>query len=371
MRRRSVITLTEDHKRIIWALRTHGPMSRTALAARLGLHNGAMTRLARELMTLDLIDEGEAEPAARGRPTVPMVISGRGGYAAGATVHPGWLEIALVDFSGALIARDIEPFDDPDPRPFIKAVERRLAGLGMGHMLRSRFLGLGVAATGPTKREDPSRRLAVPWLSGWRDQDLTELFSDYLGVPVWVENDATLAALAEFYDERLIGVASSALVFFIGHGVGGGLIVDRQLFAGQHGNAGEIGRLFPGPPTHRPSGIDLLSRLQEAGAQVHSLLDMDSALAAHPAVVAAWIDRAGGQLATAIDSGVAWLDPGAVVMSGALPFEILQRLADRVEQGAWATDFDFLARPQLHVSRLGSLAVAKGAALLPIHHVGA
>lgn len=319
---------------------------------------------------LGLVSEIEANQTLRGRPTVPLTISSHCGYAAGATVHPGWLEIALVDFSGALIARDIEPFDDPNPRPFIKAVERRLEGLSMTHkLMRSRFLGLGIAATGPTNLDNPNRRWAVPWMEGWRDVDLADLFDDYLGFPVCVENDASLAALAEYYDERLIRSYNSAIVFFIGHGVGGGVIIDRQLFSGDHGNAGEIGRLYP--PGHvRPSGIDLLACLQDAGADITSLLDMDAYLDSHERLIAEWMDRAAQQLAVAADSGVAWLDPGAIVISGAVPLPLLSGLAERLLQADWAVGHTRFARPHIHVSRLGSLAVSMGAALMPIHQIG-
>lgn len=287
MRPKPEILLSEDQKRIVWDLRISGPSARTALADRLDMHNGAVTRLSRELIALGLVEEHlQDQRGGRGRPIVPLGISSRGGYAAGATVHPGWLEIALVDFTGTVIVRDLEPFDSPDPRAFVEAVDRRLRGLSMSYkMLRSRFLGLGVAATGPTLAGDPTRRWAVDWLQGWRDLDLQRLFADYLGLPVWIENDGTLAALAEYYDSGLIRTCSSAIVFFIGHGVGGGIIVDRAILRGEHGNAGEIGRLFPGGSA-RPSGIDLLAELQAAGAAIHALNEVEIHQDTHAALIA-------------------------------------------------------------------------------------
>ena len=370
MRPKPEILLSEDQKRIVWHLRISGPSARTAIAERLDMHNGAVTRLSRELIALGLVDEHlQDQRGGRGRPIVPLGISSRGGYAAGATVHPGWLEIALVDFAGTVIVRDLEPFDSPDPRAFVEAVDRRLRGLSMSHnVLRSRFLGLGVAATGPTLAGDPTRRWAVDWLQGWRDLDLQRLFADYLGLPVWIENDGTLAALAEYYDSGLIRTCSSAIVFFIGHGVGGGIIVDRAILRGEHGNAGEIGRLFPGKSA-RPSGIDLLAELQAAGAAIHALNEVEVHQDTHAALIAEWVERAGRQLTAAADSGVAWLDPGAIVVSGALPLPILRALGDALERGEWATAFPHLPRPKLHVSRLGSWAAAVGAALLPIHQL--
>lgn len=362
------IVLSVEQKRIVWRLRTVGPAPRIVLARELGIHNAVMTRHSQELIALGVIEEtGASLSAPRGRPSISLDVSSRAGYAAGATVHPGWLELALVDFAGRVIVRDLEPFDSPDPAIFAEVVNRRLRGLAMTHgVLRSRFLGLGIAATGPLIAEDPRLRLAVPWLKGWRDVELEPYFSERFGLPVRVENDATLAALAEYYQGGLIRSSSSALVFFIGHGVGGGLVFDRAPFRGEHGNAGEVGRLFPNAHP-RPSGIDLLACLQADGAEIQSLLEISSVLETHSLTIRTWVDRAAGQLESAIEAGIAWMDPGAIVLSGALPASVLNMMGERLQNASWATDYGHLPRPRFYVSQLGSWAVSIGAALLPIH----
>src|SRR3982074_3635556 len=98
MRRKANFTLSGDQKRVLWYLKTHGPSARSEIASRLDLHKGMLTRLSRELLMLGCIEEQvEDKPTGRGRPMVPLTISGQAGYAAGAMVHPGWVEIALVD----------------------------------------------------------------------------------------------------------------------------------------------------------------------------------------------------------------------------------------------------------------------------------
>jgi len=94
MKRRPEIELSAEHRRIVWHLRTTGPTARIELANRLGFHNGALTRLIRELLMLGVVEEREqTQSVARGRPTVPLALSGRAGYAAGAIVHPGGLKL--------------------------------------------------------------------------------------------------------------------------------------------------------------------------------------------------------------------------------------------------------------------------------------
>lgn len=372
-RNRPQLSVTESQKRVLLQLRIEGTMPRIQLGQVLGVNAATMTRLIQQLIALDVVEELDAAGSqTRGRPTVPLRISGRGGWTVGATVHPGWLELALVDFRGKPLVRDSLPFDSPDPLMFARTLDQRLRALAAEHgFMRGKFLGLGVAVPGYALHADRTRRMVVPWLSGWNDISLAEALGDVLGMPVWIENDANAAALAEYYQPEIIGRHRSALVFFLGHGVGGGLIAGRDLLLGEHGNAGEVGRLFPaGLP--RPSGIDLIHTLRNAGITINSLSDLDELLEPHAALIAQWTERVAEQLNQAILSGIAWLDPGAVIISGALPRPLLRDLADRLTRLAPQRDGDYRAAiPTIYASPIGSAAVVIGAAMGPIHAVTA
>lgn len=253
---------------------------------------------------------------------------------------------------------------------FIEHVDRRMRSLVTEHnLMRSRFLGLGIGVPGATMAGNRNRRWAHDWLSGWRTIDHEHYFADYIGLPTLAEETATAAALAEYYDTGIIRTCATAIVLFLGHGVGGGTICGRDLFRGEFGNAGDIGRMFASN-VPRPSGLDLLTRLQAAGADIHTLFDIGSCLDTHRAVIAEWVERAAGQLDLAILSGTAWLDPGAIVLSGCLPQPVLDALGDRLQNSSWRSDRpDWLPLPTLHVSRLGSWSAAIGAALMPIHRI--
>ncbi len=316
---------------------------------------------------LGCLDEDGGQLAGRGRPVVPLKLSGRAGYSAGAMAHPGWVELVLVDFAGDVLARHSEPFNSPDPRAFIELVGARLRELAVeNNVMRSRFLGLGVAIAGPVTVEGPTRRWTVKWLEGWREVEHPKFFEHVLGTPVWVENEGRLAGLADFYDSGLLGRCSSAIALFVGHGVGGSIISRRDLWSGEYGNAGDVGRLFPSLDLPRPSGIDLLKVINAAGGKVNSLQDVEGRLETHAEVIDAWIERASGQLLTLAASGAAWLDPGAIVVSGSLPLPVLEAIRDRIEKAEWIFGLTPMPRPSFHVTRLGSWATPIGAAMLPI-----
>lgn len=73
------------------------------------------------------------------------------------------------------------------------------------------------------------------------DIPLRQVLGDALGVPVFVDNDATAAALAEAHDEDLRLVAHNLVMLTIGTGVGGGIVLGGRIFRGATGGAGELG----------------------------------------------------------------------------------------------------------------------------------
>lgn len=368
VRSRAQIILGEDKKQVLWQLRSYGPASRSDLALRLDASNTALTKITRELLALDLIEELDLDTdRTRGRPAVPLRISARGGYAVGAAVHRGVLEVTLLDYAGVPIGAATEAFDSPEPRVFADALLRILHRLtAEKSLLTRRLLGVGIGVPGAAISRDGTRRWTVTGLEGWRDVPLDEVIGDYLGLPVWIENDANAAALGEYYAGGLIGQHSTVVVILLGHGIGAGVIAAGELLKGEMGNAGDIGRLYPGSRP-RPSGVDLLATMASAGCDISSLAELEQLTDKYIAIVDNWIERAAAQLEPMIDASIAWFDPGVIVLSSSLPKAILQKLEARLRSAQLMRPPVRIAPPELRSSQLGGAAVSIGAALLPIH----
>ena len=83
------------------------------------------------------------------------------------------------------------------------------------------------------------------------DVPLREVLGERLGVPVFVDNDATVAALAEAHDDQLQLVARDLVMITVGTGVGGGFVLGGRIYRGATGGAGELGHTIDRP---RPAG---------------------------------------------------------------------------------------------------------------------
>jgi len=230
---------------------------------------------------------------------------------------------------------------------------------------------------------------------------LREVLGDRLGVPVFVDNDATVAALAEAHDEQLHPVADDLVMITVGTGVGGGLVLGGRIYRGATGGAGELGHTIVGldlagsvpRPTRFPQTGSLefvasghaLDRLARQAAGLHPesqlarlqqedkpVLGADAVRAAHegdPAahrIVEIWGERVGIGVANAINV----FDPQEVVIGGgaAQAGELLLEPAQRVAH-AYALP-GLGARTTIRLARHGVRAGVLGAALLAEHELG-
>ena len=76
----------------------------------------------------------------------------------------------------------------------------------------------------------------------WHDVPILEEMAKYTTVPVFVDNDATVAGLAESVAGVSAGCENSVFVT-LGTGVGGGIVIGGKVFSGSHGVASEIGHM--------------------------------------------------------------------------------------------------------------------------------
>ena len=102
------------------------------------------------------------------------------------------------------------------------------------------FLGIGVGAPGPLDRAN-GLVITTPNL-GWTNFPLRDVIAERVGLPATLDNDANCATLGEWW----LGAAKggrNVVGMTIGTGIGGGLILDGQLYHGSSDVAGEIGHM--------------------------------------------------------------------------------------------------------------------------------
>jgi len=104
-----------------------------------------------------------------------------------------------------------------------------------------KLIGVGIGAPG-TLDHKKGMVITSPNLPNWKNIPLVDRISSKIKMPVFIDNDANCAAIAEHW----IGAAKgtqNAILLTLGTGVGGGIIINNKIYRGSHGTAGELGHI--------------------------------------------------------------------------------------------------------------------------------
>lgn len=226
-------------------LNTRGPASRAAIAAETGLNKTTVSSLISELQARGLVVEtGLRQAGAVGRPGRVISLDGATVGALGLEINVDYIATHGLDLTGRTLIDRRVGFDamgsdvDRSLERLAGAASEALVDLASAGL---RVMGITVAVPGLVNVETGTV-LYAPNL-GWRDVPVAQRLAGVAAtLPVSVDNDANLAALAEF----TVGVAAGTqdLVYLTGEvGVGGGVISGGRLLRGGDGFAGEVGHI--------------------------------------------------------------------------------------------------------------------------------
>ncbi|MFD3730144.1 ROK family protein [Streptomyces sp. NPDC058632] len=320
MRRRNL-------SRVMHTVSAEGPLSRAAVASRIGLTRAAVSTLVDELIRSGLLEElGPERPGRVGRPGSALAVSGRGPSGIGAEVGVDHLAVCAVDLRGEVRTRAVRHVPNRGRSPQEVTGELTALLLRAVAAIEDEGLwpaGLAVAVPGLVAR-DARTVVRAPNL-GWHDTDLGALLPARF--PLTVANEANCGALAELWlggDTPRDFLHVSAEI-----GIGAAVVVDGRLLLGNRGFAGELGHVpvRPDGPQCACGGRGCLEQYAGEEAVLHAAglepgedrvgLLAGRAEQGDPAVRRALHD-AGTALGIALTGAVNLLDPESVVLGGAL-----------------------------------------------------
>ncbi|MFF3505038.1 ROK family transcriptional regulator [Streptomyces sp. NPDC003247] len=313
-------------QRVLEALRLSGPSSQAALARRTRLSPATVNSIVKTLR-----EQGVAETRpVNGRESLVALVSSHGAAVA-VQVNVTSLRVALFDFGGRSRYDAAVTFEEGQEGGDAGLVVDMVRSLTSRAGLRPEDLaGVAVGMQAPIARATGAvtswARLQLP---AWQDVVVAETLGEALGVPVYAENDANLAALAEWTWGAGQGSADFLYVM-CSAGVGGGLVIDGRIYRGGDGLAGEVGHLVlePAGPvcfcgsrgclTTFVSERSILLALEASGSTHTSLRGViDSARRGDPACRRV-LYEAGRHLGRAFANTAKLMAPGVVAVGGTL-----------------------------------------------------
>lgn len=225
---------------ILAAIRKAGRIARVDLAQQTGISPPTVTALTAELISFGLIQEVAAnQPSAgRGRPRVDLAVRGAALRVAGVKLTHRSASMVILDFAGHEVAdfTTILPHSTAPTSVVVSAIASAVragadqAGVGID------ALGLGIQGV-----VDATRGF-VYWSPSLdeRNTPLGAMLAEALSLPVFVDNDANLVAMAEKHFGYGRGV-SDFIVATIENGVGMGIVLGDEVYRGTRGCGAEFG----------------------------------------------------------------------------------------------------------------------------------
>jgi glucokinase-like ROK family protein len=238
--------------RVIDVLRERGTASRAEIARATGLSRSTVSTIVSSLIEAGLVTEqaeatGVPHGAHGGRPPVLLSLDKSAGVAVGIDFGHTHLRVAVSDLSHDVLAEDGRDLDvDHSASEGLDAASKLIDRvLKRARVQRKRVLGVGMGLPGPIDRTTGTVGSSAI-LPGWVGVDAAAEMSKRLRIPVHVENDANLGALAEFVWGS--GKGFSDLIYIkLSSGVGAGMLLGGRLYHGTGGTAGEIGHTVVDP----------------------------------------------------------------------------------------------------------------------------
>lgn len=363
-------------------------LSRADLAGKVGLTKSTISVLVRELVEDGWFCEREhVITGSLGRRPTPLHIDETRLALLGADLGVDEMRLVATNLLGEVLEHQIVQYQDvTNADSCLKLLADALLQMGQKpHIRNRRILGIGVGMHGGVDETAGVLHFA-PNLP-WKDVNaLAQLKACFTGtpladLPIYVQNEADLAALAEF--EFSSQAASDPLIYLsIGYGVGAGVVVRDSLLTGYRGFAGEVGHMIlqaDGPLCSCgrrgcAEAVIGLSRLlgnagktmQERQKALKFLFEQVQSGVAAPRDA---ITQAGKHLGVLLNNLWVAFDPMRIVLGGPAmrlgdaflspALSVLQEYSDAVQ----------LPAPPIQTTRYGDDAVAIGAAALVRYHL--
>lgn len=224
-------------------IRSAGPISRVELAELTGLTQATISTVVRELLADGVISETGRGESTGGKPRMHLEINPASRLAIGVHVGQDYITYIVADLGGTVVGRKrVDGPGDASPITVVARMADDIESLIVGLDLdRSSIVGMGLAIPGPVDRENGTVR-GVPSLAGWSDFPIRKALATSTGLQCEFDNDATAAAIGEYWLGATEGYGSYASVY-MGSGIGSGIVIDGTIYHGVSSNVGEIGHI--------------------------------------------------------------------------------------------------------------------------------
>jgi N-acetylglucosamine repressor len=231
---------------LIEMVRRFGPISRAELSRQSQISAPTVSAIVSQLLERGTFSEVALAPSSGGRPPVLLQLNPKAGYVVGIKLRGDGLTTVVCDLDARVVATDEAPATlVGDPAAAITAIEQATRrALHSAGVARAKVLGVGIGLSGVI--DSLRGTCQFSHLLRWHEVELAAPLRRRLRLPVWVDNDVNTLAIAEKWAGDGIA-ARDFITLSVGRGLGLGIVIDRAVYRGAVGGAGEFGHVIVDP----------------------------------------------------------------------------------------------------------------------------
>ena len=226
-------------------LRENGPISRANISRDLKISAPAVSRVVEKLINENYVVETDKQETKSGKRPTLLKTNKDKGFVLGIDLGRESIRMALANFNGYIIKKygGTEVLDNKD---IVERLKREITCVlndckknewrfSTEPEIKSICIGI------PADVDPESGKIiSAPLYGSWRDINLKDIIDKEFNIPVFIDNNVNIAALAEKNYGR--GKDFNNVVFLeVSNGIAAGIIIDNHLLRGSYGSAGEIG----------------------------------------------------------------------------------------------------------------------------------
>ncbi|WP_417241129.1 ROK family protein [Celeribacter halophilus] len=363
------VTVGSYNERLVLQLvREHGELSKAQATRATGLSANAISVIFRSLEADGLLLRGEPIRGKVGQPSTPLRINPDAHHYVSLKIGRRSMELAVVNFIGEVLATKERFFPFPTPDETFNFIKDELqAVLRSAKKTRKAISGMAVAMPFELWHWTDDFGAPVEEMAAWRDFDAARDLGNLVPWDVVVENDATAACRAEVVFGRHVE-KHDWIYFYVGTFIGGGIVLNGRVFPGRRGNAGGFGPMrVPDQEggnrlVDHASLVTLERAVAASSGNAYTLYEASGGWDMFEPLVSEWVVRAGRNIAHAIVSSLAVIDFEAVVIDGAMPADVRNRLVSEVVSQLRQMDLQGVLMPDVEAGKFGRQARIIGAA---------
>lgn len=368
--------------RLIW---DEQRISRVDIARMAGLSRSTVSEIINEILPLGLVNEVGEGPSRGGRRPIVLEFQDDACIILGVEIGGAHVAVAMTDLRGQVLAWQTQDHpvrtDPPGTRQVI--AELCAACLATPAATGRPLVGIGIAVPSPLDPSHPDR-LSTVVLPAWNESLGLGPLSEQYGVPLFVDNDANLGALAEHWWGSGREVDNIAYIK-VATGIGSGHIIDGEIYRGATGVAGEIGHVaidpnggpcicglrgclvtLAGGRALEARAVELAPDFPEStlsGTKI-TVHEIENAALANDPLASKVVHEAAKHLGTAVAGLLNLMNPATVILGGDFARLGELVLAPLRQTVLSRTLVSSVAAANIVASELGTQSVAVGAATL-------